>query len=103
LIGIFSVIYWQYTESIGRGDLRLYALVQFLPMLLIVILLLLNQNEKPVLKSIMNVMVWYIIAKMFEHFDHQILEMTHFISGHPLKHLAASVATFYMLAIVEKN
>ena len=32
--GILSVLYWYFTESIGKGDLRWYALVQFLPMVL---------------------------------------------------------------------
>ena len=34
-LGIVSVFYWHITESQGVGDLRLYGLVQFLPMLLI--------------------------------------------------------------------
>lgn len=104
VIGLLSVIYWQYTESLGRGDLRLYAIVQFLPMLLLFIILILNrETNRHLLKPLLNVLVWYVIAKMFEHFDHQIHEMTHFISGHPLKHIAASVATYYMLACLEKN
>jgi len=103
-IGIFSVCYWQYTESLGCGDLRLYALVQFLPMLLLFIILILNrETNRHLLKPLLNVLVWYVIAKLFEHFDSQIHEITHFVSGHPLKHIAASVATFYMLAFVENN
>ena len=35
LVGIGSVAYWARTESLGAGDLRPYAIVQFLPMLLI--------------------------------------------------------------------
>ena len=31
LVGAASVLHWAYTESIGHGDLRSYALVQFLP------------------------------------------------------------------------
>jgi hypothetical protein len=27
LIGILSLVYWNFTESIGEGDLRIYALV----------------------------------------------------------------------------
>ncbi len=36
-----SVWYWHFTESQGRGDLRPYIVVQFLPMLLIPAILLL--------------------------------------------------------------
>ncbi len=101
-IGILSVLYWQYTESLGRGDLRLYAIVQFLPMLLIIIMLLLNQQtNKQLFKTLVYVMFWYIVAKLFEYFDHHIFEIIHLISGHPLKHIAASIATYYMLALLK--
>ena len=40
LIGIISVIYWYITEQAGQGDLRPYALVQFLPMVIIPMVLL---------------------------------------------------------------
>lgn len=30
-IGVASVVYWSWTEGLGRGDLRPYALVQFFP------------------------------------------------------------------------
>lgn len=39
LLGIISVIYWYITELNGNGDLRAYALVQFLPALLIPLIL----------------------------------------------------------------
>ena len=39
-LGLASVVYWNITENLGTGDLRFYALVQFLPMLLIPLMLL---------------------------------------------------------------
>ncbi|MEQ8204533.1 MAG: hypothetical protein RIA65_00035 [Woeseia sp.] len=41
LAGLLSVVYWLWTESHGRGDLRWYVLVQFLPLVLIPLILLL--------------------------------------------------------------
>ena len=38
LTGLFSIAWWQYGELHNNGDLRLYALVQFLPILLLVLL-----------------------------------------------------------------
>ena len=35
IIGVCSVIYWQFTEVSGAGDLRFYAVVQFFPILTI--------------------------------------------------------------------
>ena len=39
-IGLLSVCYWYWSEMHGSGDLRLYALVQYLPMILLLVLLL---------------------------------------------------------------
>src|SRR5579884_3683303 len=41
LAGPLSVLYWYRTETMGRGDLRPYIAVQFLPILLMPVLLLL--------------------------------------------------------------
>ena len=41
LLGIASIIWWHYTESMGKGDLRLYGLVQFYPVLFIPLSILL--------------------------------------------------------------
>ena len=32
-LGLASLVYWAWTESLGRGDLRFYGFVQFYPML----------------------------------------------------------------------
>ena len=45
----------------------------------------------------MWVVIWYVFAKLFEHFDKEIYATTGFISGHSLKHIAAAVATWYMV------
>ena len=38
-IGILSVLYWYWTETTGNGDLTPYVLVQFLPMIVIPVIL----------------------------------------------------------------
>ena len=35
---------------------------------------------------------WYVLAKLFELFDAQVLAHSHLVSGHSLKHVAAAVA-----------
>jgi hypothetical protein len=97
LVGIYSVFYWQFTEHMLRGDLRLYAIIQFLPIVLIVIIVAANFKKHTfLLKSISLIVVWYVIAKLLEHFDTHLFEMTNYCSGHPLKHIAAAVAAYYM-------
>jgi hypothetical protein len=103
IIGIFSVFYWQYTETIHEGDLRIYAVVQFLPMLLILIILALHgKQHKFLYRPLSLVLISYVIAKLLEHYDFEILHFTGLIGGHPLKHIAAAVATFYIVVMVKE-
>ena len=102
LLGIFSVWYWQYTESIGKGDLRLYVLVQYLPMPLMFIIISLNHKKhKSLSKHFIVVALCYFFAKIFESYDKHIYEFTNLIGGHPLKHIAAAMATFYIVGLVK--
>lgn len=49
-LGLFSIAYWQYTESIGAGDLRLYAFVQFFPMLIGPVIIVLSPHKRPYIR-----------------------------------------------------
>jgi hypothetical protein len=100
-LGVGSVLWWQYTESIGAGDLRYYGLVQFFPMLFVPLVFFLfpsTENRKiwPLFGWIIG---WYILAKILEHFDGEIMAITRVISGHSLKHIAASIATIYFINV----
>jgi hypothetical protein len=95
LLGIGSVWYWDFTETAGVGDLRLYGLVQFLPMIeipLICFLFPVNDRES---KFLVHAFCWYALAKALEHFDKKILALTvDQMGGHALKHLAAGMAVY---------
>ena len=95
--GIVSVLYWAITESIGQGDLRWYALVQFLPIVLTLVILLFFNNNTVNKSKLVAVLVWYTFAKLLEIGDSQILNATGIISGHSLKHISAAVACFYVV------
>lgn len=96
LIGIASVLYWHRTEQAGVGDLRLYALVQFLPMLLIPMIIIMYQPLGAPIKYIWLILGTYMIAKFFELSDDYFYNLTGFISGHALKHLITSLAPLFM-------
>lgn len=91
--GIGSVLYWYWSETVGRGDLRPYMVAQLLPLLLIPLLLL---STRPV--SLRTVWLWctlagYALAKLSEFLDWPIFKFTGaLISGHTLKHLFAALA-----------
>ena len=95
--GVFSVFYWHFTETAGRGDLRIYALVQFLPMLLIPLLLLLFKPRFTLTSGYWALLLAYLLAKVFEYYDEGIFESLGFISGHSLKHIVAAVGVFVLL------
>lgn len=97
-LGIFSVWYWIHTESLGRGDLRLYGLIQFYPILIIPIMVYLFPG-KPIHKQLVWILSLYILAKLFEHFDVQVFSLLEWISGHSIKHVVAAGATWFILQI----
>ncbi|WP_448546719.1 ceramidase domain-containing protein [Thalassotalea fusca] len=97
VVGVVSVIYWAFTEAAGVGDLRLYALVQFLPMVLMLVILSTFRAEGINKSKLIIVLLWYSLAKTLEFADSYILDFTNFISGHSLKHLAAAIACFYVI------
>lgn len=99
-LGISSVLWWHYTETLGRGDLRLYFWVQYFPMIAMPLLLWLyfSPSVKTILPSLIWIVVWYIIAKVLEQLDYPIYHLLG-VSGHSLKHLAAAVSTFYFIQL----
>lgn len=98
-VGIFSVLYWIYTENQGAGDLRLYALVQFLPVLLIPLILILFPSGDYRKKYLWYIIGLYALAKVTEHYDHEIMNVLT-ISGHTLKHIFAALTGIAFLKII---
>jgi hypothetical protein len=104
MVGIASVGYWHWTESIGQGDLRFYGLVQFLPMLIIPLTLVLLPSRFSSTIYVWAVIVAYGVSKLLEYFDHELFRLTGFIGGHPLKHIVAALGTYALcLALTRRR
>ncbi len=89
--GICSVVYWHWQD-----DLRPYALVQFGTLLAMPLILLIYR--RPDSGLLWLAIGFYLLAKIFEAGDAQIYALTtHWISGHSLKHLAASITPLLIL------
>jgi hypothetical protein len=100
LIGMASVIYWHWSEQQGLGDLRFYGLVQFLPMLLIPVMLVFCQSRLSGNGYLWGIVGIYVAAKMAEAGDTFIYEHLRFLSGHSFKHLlAAGGAGLFLIAL----
>ncbi|NOT11670.1 MAG: alkaline phytoceramidase [Methylococcaceae bacterium] len=98
VLGVLSVVYWYWTELQGNGDLRPYALVQFMPMLLIPFMLLLGQARLANNRYRWALLGAYAAAKLAEVGDEAIYRLLGMLSGHSIKHLlvAAGVWIFYV-------
>ena len=97
VIGVASVVYWAVTETRGAGDLRPYVVVQFLPMMLIPVVLLTCKPSIGHARYYWLMMLFYVLAKLFEFFDAAVYDAGLLISGHTLKHLFASMTSATML------
>ena len=99
ILGLLSLLYWQYTEQHGRGDLRFYAFVQFYPVILLPVVLWLFPDYRYVPgRYIAWVFAWYGLSKVLEHFDARVFELLGYtISGHTLTHLAAAISACVVL------
>jgi len=104
IVGIASVLQWRASELRGSGDLRFYLAVQFLPMVLILMLMLLFPPRYTRSTDLLAVVGFYALAKILEAADRRVLNLGgHVFSGHTLKHLAAALAVYWILRMLKKR
>jgi hypothetical protein len=103
LLGSGSVGYWYATELMGAGDLRFYGIVQFLPMVLLLLILVLFGMKSLRVGFLWATLATYGLAKIAEHFDEAIYAATSAISGHSIKHVLAALATFWIVRAFPQN
>lgn len=94
-LGILSVGFWEYTEFLGKGDLRFYYFVSYYPIIMLPILLLFFPSRYTGNYFLIEAVLWYALAKITESFDKQIYAFTNnIISGHTIKHVVAAIAIY---------
>lgn len=98
-LGLGSVLYWHYTD-----DLRAYVMVQFLPLLLVPVVLLLFRSPPQERAYLFSAVGVYMLSKLAEHYDRAIYILTgEIISGHSLKHLLAALALFVVYMMLRRR
>ncbi|WP_133500208.1 ceramidase domain-containing protein [Cognatilysobacter terrigena] len=100
VLGVASVAYWNLTERFGVGDLRPYVLVQFLPMLLVPLILALRPARWLSTRWLVAALAGYALAKALEHFDASVYATLGVVSGHALKHGVAALAALCIVLAV---
>ena len=103
ILGMSSVIYWHWSEQAGTGDLRFYILVQFYPLLLILLVLFLFPAKYTRSWDIFIVILLYALSKVSEALDSQIYSLGQLVSGHSIKHLLAALAAYWVLRMIRKR
>ncbi|CAL5357728.1 unnamed protein product [Camellia sinensis] len=99
LAGVISMLYWRFFD-----DLHPYALVQFVPCIVIPIMAILL----PPMYTHSTFWLWaagfYLLAKVEEAADKPIYKCTHHIvSGHTLKHLCAAMVPVFLTLMLAKR
>lgn len=98
IVGLLSIVYW-----LVFNDLKVYVLVQFYPIIAIIISLVFFQSSYTLTKGYWLLMIAYIAAKLFEHFDSAIYTILGCISGHTLKHISAAIGIYLLLKSYQKR
>jgi hypothetical protein len=99
-LGAGSVVYWHWTEQRGLGDLRLYALVQFYPIVAVPLMLWWLPPRYTRGGDLLGAAATYAAAKGPEMLDAGILSLTRVVSGHTLKHLLAALAGYWVVRML---
>jgi hypothetical protein len=96
LAGSASALYWIATERAGAGNVVPYAIVQGYAVVILLVFALALPSRYTRGSDVYWVFAAYVIAKLMEHFDREVLALGNLVSGHTLKHLAAAVAGFVL-------
>lgn len=92
VFGVVSVGYWALFD-----DLRLYGLVQFGSIAVLLALILRRPSRYTRGRMLLAVLALYAIAKVCELYDPAIYRLGEWVSGHTLKHLVAALAAYLVL------
>ena len=103
-LGIASVLYWDWSERAGAGDLRFYGFLQGYAFLATAGVLLFTRPKYDRQMGWVYAIGCYGLAKVFELFDSALYAGTgHAISGHSLKHVAAALGGWFVLRMMQER
>lgn len=99
VIGAASVAWWRYAD-----DLRFYAWVQFMPLVILLLLIAFYRGRYTHRRCLAYGLACYVLAKVAEALDRPIFEATgQALSGHALKHLLAAAGLYCVYRMLAKR
>lgn len=97
LAGFSSVLYWHWFD-----DLRFYVWIQFIPLLMIPVVMALFPRKYSHQWLLPAALTVYLLAKVAESCDREVFMLSHsLLSGHALKHLLAALSCFAVLIMLK--
>ncbi len=99
-LGALSVFYWRATERAGAGNVIPYGILQGYSVVVLLLLAGMKPSRYTHARSLYWVFAWYVLSKFLETFDGEVHELTHVVSGHTLKHIAAAIAAVAVCRIL---
>jgi hypothetical protein len=103
MLGLASVLYWHETEKAGAGDLRPYYFVQLFPMLALPLILLLFPARYTRTGDLWAALAFYLLAKIAEIYDGEIMGVLRELSGHTIKHLFAAAGAYMVIHMIMRR
>jgi len=99
ILGVASVFYWHWFD-----DLRLYLWIQFMPILVIPLVMVLFRSGFSHQWLIVVTVCCYVLAKVTEVYDREIFLFNHqLFSGHSIKHILAALGCFAILLMLKNR
>src|SRR5674476_559034 len=97
MAGLSSVVYWHRFD-----DLRFYVWIQFMPLLIVPILMALFRRKYSHQTLLPVALSFYILAKLLEAYDREVFAFTQgLFSGHSLKHLMSALGCYSVLMMLK--
>jgi MFS-type transporter involved in bile tolerance (Atg22 family) len=93
IAALASVLWWRLTDIAGAGDLRPYALVQGLPLVLIPVWHAVYAAPRDERLAFAAAILLYVAAKAAELNDEALFSALGRLSGHTVKHLLATASS----------
>ncbi len=91
-LGAASVVYWIATERSGAGNVLPYVALQAYAVGALLFLAVGYPSRYTRGSDLYGVFAAYLLAKVLEFFDREVLAMGQLVSGHSLKHVTAAIA-----------
>src|SRR5215471_15107568 len=98
IAGIASVLWWRWS-----GNLWPYAVDQYLSIVLIVLMMIQFPSRYSRGRDLLLVAAFYALAKILEALDARIYAWLGWVSGHTLKHIAATLAVYWVYRMLAKR